>query len=155
MLLLSQLRQSKQLQPDLSYYDRLDVHHKDKSHEFLLSCMRKLLERKRLESNRAEIAKGLGQSLSELACSSQEGKGKGKTKEKGQTKQDATVPKGECFSYARTGKCEKGNDCPYSHSEGSTLSDEKNEVEVSHPRRGQGERQRARALIGHRPVSFI
>ncbi len=51
VLLLLQLRQSRQLQQDLAY-----VQHGDKSYEFLLSCVRKLLERKRLESNRAEIA---------------------------------------------------------------------------------------------------
>ncbi len=86
VLLLLQLRQSKSLQQDLAYYDRFDVQHGDRSYEFLLSCVGRLLDRKRLETSRAESAKGLGKSLSDPASPIEKGKGKGKKQDKGQKK---------------------------------------------------------------------
>ncbi len=47
VLFLQQLRKSAVLEQDLAFYDRLDAD--NKSYQFLLSSVRRYLERKRIE----------------------------------------------------------------------------------------------------------
>ena len=116
-ILLRQIRGSRKLKYDLDTYDRAKEGSETHSYQFLLSSIKNLLTRERVRKNRDKIAKAHGAKYG--APASEEGKGKGKGGRKGRSasrqRESSQVPKGYCFAWVKSGKCEKGADCKYKH----------------------------------------
>ena len=114
-ILLRQIRGSHRLKYDLETYDRAKEGTETHSYQFLLSSIKNLLTRERVRKNRDKIAKAHGAKYG--APAQEEGKGKGKGGRKGREasrqRESSQVPKGYCFTWVKTGKCEKGADCKY------------------------------------------
>ena len=113
--MLRQIRGSHKLKYDLDTYDRAKEGTETHTYQFLLSSIKNLLTRERVRKNRGKIAKAHGAKYG--APASEDGKGKGKGGRKGREpsrqRGSSQVPKGYCFTWVKTGNCEKGADCKY------------------------------------------
>ena len=79
------------LKEDMAYYDRLPREHSERSYSFLLSAVRRFLEKQRAQKAKAERSKsGVRPSIA------------------------ATDDRPICFAYQR-GKCTQGRNCKYKH----------------------------------------
>jgi hypothetical protein len=58
-LFLEQLRKSQVMREEVAYYDRVEKGHPDKTYDFLVKSIRKLLERRRHRQNRQDMVKAL------------------------------------------------------------------------------------------------
>ena len=116
-ILLRQIRGSHRLKYDLETYDRAKEGTETHSYQFLLSSIKNLLTRERVRKNRDKIAKAHGAKYGAPAQEDGKGKGKGgrKGREASRQRETSQVPKGYCFTWVKTGKCEKGADCKYKH----------------------------------------
>ena len=114
---LRQIRGSHRLKYDLETYDRAKEGTETHSYQFLLSSIKNLLTRGRVRKNRDKIAKAHGAKYGAPAQEDGEGKGKGgrKGREASRQRETSQVPKKNCFTWVKTGKCEKGADCKYKH----------------------------------------
>ena len=125
-LFTEQLRFSKILKDEIAHYDRHPKGHPDHSYEYLMRQARAYVDRNRKRQNREKIKralKGTGKGQPAAPGTKGEGKGSGKkggskgSKGKGKGGNDKKI----CFEWRDNGKCSKGKDCPYSHSQGKTF----------------------------------
>ncbi len=94
-----------------SFHDRLDAD--KKNYQYLLSSVKRYLERKRLGKNKQALAKGLGGHLDSVAApATDKGKGKSNSKHKGKGKKDKQDS--ICFQFRDTGTCNRDK-CPFAH----------------------------------------
>ena len=81
ILFYDRVKKSPALAHDIAYYDRLENNHADETYEWLLRRSRRLIEVKRYDANRSQIASALNSSGRDPALPARSGKngdGKGK-----------------------------------------------------------------------------
>ena len=89
-----QVKKCKSLQHDINIYERAAEGSAERSYKFLYDAANAHVNRKRLEKNRERIAKQTGNPT---------------------VPAPARVPKGYCFNFVKTGKCDKGDGCKFKH----------------------------------------
>ena len=89
-----QVKKCKSLQHDINIYERAAEGSAQRSYKFLYDAANAHVNRKRLEKNRERIAKQTGNPT---------------------VPAPARVPKDYCFSFVKTGKCDKGDGCKFKH----------------------------------------
>lgn len=99
-LFLNQVKNSKNISHDLQEYYRVEDGSSTKSYEFLITAVRRFLERERLEVNRERIARNLGASSS-TTVPAVEGK-------------FGYIPKHYCVKWNKTGSC-SNDQCKFKH----------------------------------------
>ena len=110
-LFRKQIAKSVSLRDQLSYYERLDVGHPDKTYDWLISIVRKRLEQVRRDRTRDELHNGLLRKGRALVS--------GDSGDTSSSPDKARCPKGVCRSWFSKGSCSKGSSCPYSHDKGN------------------------------------
>ena len=98
-LFFNQVKNSKAIAHDLQEYHRAEEGTDKKSYEFLVTSVRRYLDRERLESNRERVARTLGASSSNAAPAVGEKTG--------------YIPKGYCVKWNK-GTC-KNDACTFKH----------------------------------------
>ena len=98
-LFYKQVKNCKAIQHDMNEYHRADEGTEKRNYSFLVSAVRRHLDRERLEANRDRVAKGLSGSGRPSAPAVE-----GKT---------GFIPKGYCVAWNKGG-CSKDN-CTYKH----------------------------------------
>jgi hypothetical protein len=98
-LFYKQVKNCKAIQHDMNEYHRADEGTSKKTYKFLVSAVRRHLDRERLEANRDRVAKGLS-GASRTSAPAVEGK-------------TGFIPKGHCVAWNKGG-CSKDN-CTYKH----------------------------------------
>ena len=137
-LLLEELRKSAALKLDIAYYDRLPKGHEDKSYTFLKTCLRRCVERMRLNFNRRAHDRAIGPGGAPVednqaiatgmaAAGKGDGKGKGKTAKKElvdppPTGTAASEDSRPCRFWGK-GTCHYGVLCPFKHEGKGNCSD--------------------------------
>ena len=94
-----QVKNYKAIQHNMNEYHRADEGTSEKTYKFLVSAVRRHLDRERLEANRDRVAKGLS-GASRTSAPAVEGK-------------TGFIPKGHCVAWNKGG-CSKDN-CTYKH----------------------------------------
>ena len=127
VLFFRQLQRSDSLKAEVAHYERHELGHPDHSYNFLLTSIKRKIQKRRQDDNRKTIehAHGGGKSPALPA----QGKGKGENN------------KGICYRFRDTGKCDREN-CPYSHG--------KNAAPASNKGKGKGKRGRSKSPNGSR-----
>ena len=98
-LFYKQVKTCKAIQHDLNEYHRAEEGSEKKNYKFLISAVRRHLDRERLEANRDRVAKGLS--------------GAGRPSAPAVEGKTGFIPKGYCVAWNKGG-CSKEN-CPYKH----------------------------------------
>ena len=98
-LFFNQVKTSKAIAHDLQEYHRAEEGTEKKSYDFLVTAVRRYLDRERLESNRERVARTLGASSSSAAPAVGEKTG--------------YIPKGYCVKWNK-GTC-TNDACPFKH----------------------------------------
>ena len=117
-LFLKQVKRSESMKVEIAHYERHEIDHPDHSYEFLLSAVKRIIQKRRQDANRKNIEDALGGGKGAALPA----KGKGKAK-------------GICYEYRDTGKCTKPG-CTYSHGEDSAPAE---------GGKGKGKRGRSRS----------
>lgn len=89
------------LTDQMSYYNRLDIGHIDKNYQWLISTAKKEIETRRRQQTRDELARG----------------------RKAQPTNALAATKGICFQFKKSGKCARGDDCPFQHVQGDDAAE--------------------------------
>ena len=92
------------MRDQMSYYNRLDVGHADRSYEFLVSIVRKHLEMVRGDRTRDELQNSLLRRGRAMAA-----------EDAGGRTRSQTCPRGVCRTWFAKGSCSKGKSCSFSH----------------------------------------
>ena len=99
-LFLNQIKNSKNINHDLQEYFRAEDGSSTKSYDYLITAVRRFLERERLEVNRERIARNLGASSSTTVPAVGDKVG--------------YIPKGYCVKWNKTGNC-SNDQCKFKH----------------------------------------
>ena len=99
-LFLNQIKNSKNINHDLQEYFRAEDGSSTKSYDYLITAVRRFLERERLEVNRERIARNLGASSSATVPAVGDKVG--------------YIPKGYCVKWNKTGNC-SNDQCKFKH----------------------------------------
>ena len=98
-LFYKQVKNCRAIQHDMTEYHRADEGTEKHTYNFLVSAVRRHLDRERLEANRDRVAKGLS--------------GGGRPSAPAVEGKTGFIPKGYCVAWNK-GSCTK-DDCPYKH----------------------------------------
>ena len=111
-ILLRQVRSCHLLRYDIDTYDRCRDDDPNKSYDFLMRCMRDLIERDRLRENRERVSK-VNASKAPTPKAGAAAPEKRDPKKKSAPKPKDTEEK-YCFDFQK-GSCTRGANCPYAH----------------------------------------
>ena len=128
VLFYEQVRHFQALSLDVAVYDRSMPGSAERSYQFLVQAVTRLLEKCKHERNRKEIEQAMNAMNRPAAPAKGKKGGKGKGKgagQKGNTKGDGKgksnnntgkgIDPNVCRSWAIYGVCPRGNQCPYTH----------------------------------------
>ena len=109
-----QIAKSTAMHDTMTYYNRLDMGHADRTYDFLTSSGRRHLELQRRSQTRQELQNHLsgGQSPGGAMVGGKSNKGKGS---RSKTPTRERVPSGHCRDWVKKGTCARGDSCPYIH----------------------------------------
>ena len=111
-ILLRQVRSCHLLRYDIDTYDRCRDDDPNKSYDFLMRCMRDLIERDRLRENRERVSKVNASKAPTPKA------GAAAPEKRDPKKKSAPKPKDAeekyCFDFQK-GSCTRGANCPYAH----------------------------------------
>ena len=127
-----QISKSVSHREQMSYYERLDVGHSDRSNNFLISIARKRLEQQRRDRTRDDLHNSLLRKGKALVSADRDVSGRGQT---------PTRPKGVCRTWHSKGSCSTGYSCSYSHKKAWAKDG------VALPRRGARKRTTALEVV--------
>jgi hypothetical protein len=121
VMLYDQVRNVTALATDIAVYDRATPGTEERSYNFLMKAIKRVLERHRQEKNRRDIEKSLDHLTSKgnvNAFKGAKGGGKGpKGGGKGKGKGEGKGPKGDntCRQWMSSQECSRGASCKYDH----------------------------------------
>ena len=90
----------------MSYYERLDIGHPDRSYKLLFSIVRKRLEQARRDRTKDALQNSLLRRGKAMVSAGGDVGVRGRS---------PSCPKGVCRTWFSKGSCSKGNSCSYSH----------------------------------------
>ena len=119
ILFYEQVRYLPFLNNDIAVYERANIGSEDRSYQFLLKAVKRVLERNKQEKNRKDIERSLesltaGGKVNALKGKGGKGKGKGKNG-KGKGKDGGKGKDNNCREWMRSGSCPRGKDCVWEH----------------------------------------
>ena len=104
-MLVTKLDKSKKLEQDIAYFHRLPDNDPQKTYQYLLHCMERLMSRERESGNHVDrtkmIKSAIGGGGLNLALAAKGGKGKDKDKSKGKGKGDGKGKKSDGRTSSR------------------------------------------------------
>ena len=111
-LFYREVRNSRKFR-DLDVYERALDGTRDKSYDFLITVVRRHLDRERLRTNRDKVSQAYSAKFANPATgSSQDRRARSPARSKG-AKGSGSKP---CYNFEKTGQCKYGSKCKFSHS---------------------------------------